>query len=178
MEGPYGTTEPLHIYENVIFITGGTGISGAVSYLQDHIAKSASSSTRTNNISLIFAAKQLAMICDIATHELGPTLSRSDVRTTFHVTSPQESAAADKENATSLPGSSSSELEVSYGRPDVKAVILSFVGEINDAGSAGGRIAVLVCGPPSMADEARAAVHQVLKNGKREVAYFEETFGW
>jgi len=29
-----------------------------------------------------------------------------------------------------------------------------------------------------MADEARAVVHQVLKNGKIGVAYFEETFGW
>jgi hypothetical protein len=32
-----------------------------------------------------------------------------------------------------------------------------------------------VCGPPGMADEARAVVHQILKNGKMGVAYFEET---
>ncbi|KAE8441763.1 hypothetical protein EG329_004321 [Mollisiaceae sp. DMI_Dod_QoI] len=176
IEGPYGTSEPLHHYENILFITGGTGISGAVSYLQDHIAKSASRSTRTNNISLIFAAKQLAMIRYMAARELGPILGRSDVHATFHVTSPRESAASGSENAVSI--SSSSDMEVSYGRPDVKAAISSFVGEISDAGSAGGRIAVFVCGPAAMADDARAAVHQVLKSGKREVAYFEETFGW
>ncbi len=108
--------------------------------------------------------------------ELGPILGRSDVHATFHVTSPRESAASGSENAVSI--SSSSDMEVSYGRPDVKAAISSFVGEISDAGSAGGRIAVFVCGPAAMADDARAAVHQVLKSGKREVAYFEETFGW
>jgi hypothetical protein len=32
-----------------------------------------------------------------------------------------------------------------------------------------------VCGPPGMADEARAVVHQILKNGKMGVAYFDET---
>lgn len=41
----------------------------------------------------------------------------------------------------------------------------------------GGRIAILTCGPGAMADEARAAVHQALKNGKRGLEYFEEAFG-
>lgn len=40
------------------------------------------------------------------------------------------------------------------------------------------RTAVLVCGPAEMADEARMAVHAVLKQGYRDVEYFEESFGW
>jgi Ferric reductase NAD binding domain len=171
IEGPYGTSAPLHHYENVIFIMGGTGISCAISYLQDHIVKSAAHTTKTNNISLVFSAKQLAMIHDITARELGPALARSDVRATFNVTSPRESPAIVDENVTFILGRSTHDVEIRYGRPDIKAAILGFVG--NE-----GSIAVMVCGPPSMADEARAVVHQVLKNGKIGVAYFEETFGW
>jgi ferric-chelate reductase len=170
IEGPYGTSAPLHHYENVIFIMGGTGISCAISYLQDHISKSAAHATRTNNISLVFSAKQPAMIHDITARELGPALARSDVRATFNITSPQESPATD-ENVTCILRRSIHDVEIRYGRPDIKAAILGFVG--NE-----GSIAFMACGPPGMADEARVVVHQVLKNGKVGVAYFEETYGW
>lgn len=178
IEGPYGKPEPLHHYENVIFITGGTGVACAIPYLRDHIVKSASSSTRTRNINLIFAAKQTAMIRSIAISELKPILDRSDVHATFYATSGQESAAAirRRDDEPSL-GSSLDDMEICPGRPNIKAAILDFVDEVN-ASSVGGRIAVLVCGPAAMADESRAAVHQVLKNGKQGVAYFEETFEW
>ncbi|KAG4427165.1 hypothetical protein IFR05_017352, partial [Cadophora sp. M221] len=33
IEGPYGETQPLHKYENVLFIVGGTGIAVPLSYL-------------------------------------------------------------------------------------------------------------------------------------------------
>jgi hypothetical protein len=49
--------------------------------------------------------------------------------------------------------------------------LLRFVGNA-------GLVAVLVCGPLGIADEVRAVVHQVLKNVKMGVAYFEETCGW
>ncbi|EXJ78504.1 hypothetical protein A1O1_08905 [Capronia coronata CBS 617.96] len=74
IEGPYGERGPLHIYENVIFIVGGTGISGALPYLQDHIIRAASppsatsqsEGTRTRDITLVWTTKQSAMIRDIA----------------------------------------------------------------------------------------------------------------
>jgi len=42
----------------------------------------------------------------------------------------------------------------------------------------GQRVAVLVCGPSAMADEARIAVHGVMKRGCFGIEYFEESFGW
>lgn len=174
VEGPYGNSEPLHKYENCLFITGGTGISGAIPYLLDHISKSASNSTKTSNISLIFTAKQVAMIRYITSQHLRPCFDRNDIQTTFYVTSTESSMAVNNKisSTVALPQ------EITLGRPDITTSITDFLKEVKEAGPAGGRTAVFVCGPATMADEARAALHQVLKSGKQDIAYFEETFGW
>jgi ferric-chelate reductase len=67
-------------------------------------------------------------------------------------------------------------MDVSYGRPDIKGKVLEVVDEVKEAGSQGGSIAVLVCGPAVMADEARRAVQLALKSGMCGIEYVEETF--
>ncbi|OJD11947.1 hypothetical protein AJ78_07380, partial [Emergomyces pasteurianus Ep9510] len=74
-------------------------------------------------------------------------------------------------------------INIQPGRPDIKNIITTIVREeIGNHGTGrrgvGGRTAILVCGPAEMADEARVAVHAVLKEGYRGVEYFEESFGW
>ncbi|OAP60926.1 hypothetical protein AYL99_05928 [Fonsecaea erecta] len=207
IEGPYGEHSPLHTYENVVFVVGGTGISGATPYLQDHVRRTSSQAqasrpdgkvaTRTRDITLIWSTKQSAMIRSVVAHELKPILGREDIHIHLHATSSREpqssssldshevdlahaAAARDKEvDLKSTPATSLSDgLTISYGRPDISATILTIINDVNSAGPAGGRIAILTCGPGGMADEARAAVHTALKQGKRGVEYFEEAFGW
>jgi NAD(P)H-flavin reductase len=180
IEGPYGHSAPLHAYENIVFITGGTGIAGATAYLTDHLARSATGTTCTTNITLLWATKQAAMIRAIAAKELAPVRGRNDVCTSFYTTGRHEVAASletkTPDDATS--GSLVSDVEITYGRPNIAAVLQGVIDVVAAAGSKGGRIAVLVCGPAGMADEARSAVHKALKDGRRGVEYLEETFGW
>ncbi|OQV01412.1 hypothetical protein CLAIMM_06779 [Cladophialophora immunda] len=205
IEGPYGEHSPLHTYENVVFVVGGTGISGAMPYLQDHVRRTSTEAqasrtggkvaTRTRDITLVWATKQPAMLRSVVAHELKPMLGREDIHIHLHATSCREPrsgssgpdstdedhavVAGDKEvDLKSDPTTSIGDgLAISYGRPDISAAILKVVNDVDSAGAAGGRIAILTCGPGGMADEARAAVHRALKQGKRGVEYFEEAFG-
>ncbi|KIX92196.1 uncharacterized protein Z520_12077 [Fonsecaea multimorphosa CBS 102226] len=206
IEGPYGEHSPLHTYENVVFIVGGTGISGAMPYLQDHVKRTSDNgqtprpgrkvATCTRDITLVWSTKQSAMIRSVVAHELKPMLGREDIHIHLHVTTskePQSSSldapkdedhhavACDNKDVV-LKGSSATNisddgLTISHGRPDISATIMSIINDVHNAGKAGGRIAILTCGPGGMADEARAAVHAALKQGKRGVEYFEEAFG-
>lgn len=196
IEGPYGERSLLHTYENVIFIVGGTGISGALPYLQEHIKMKSigaggngTPATLTRDITLIWSAKQPAMIRDLAAHELRPMIGREDIHTRFHATSSKEKYGRPNTSTSDVPtvdgdlkittaeSSVDDELPITCGRPDIRQSILDIIDDVNGAGSAGGKIAILTCGPAGMADEARAAVHTALKQGKRGVDYIEETFG-
>ncbi|KAI1611070.1 ferric-chelate reductase [Exophiala viscosa] len=172
IEGPYGGCKPLHLYENVIFIVGGTGLSGALPYLLDHVSRTSEGvSTRTRDITFIWTTKQASLIWDVAARELQPLLDRDDVRMHFHATS-------DHGNNVEKTDEISPQLGISRGRPDVRHHILTLAEEIHAAGSKGGKVAILACGPAGVAADARHAVHEALKHGKRNIEYFEETFGW
>lgn len=60
------------------------------------------------------------------------------------------------------------------GRPNLATIIDTAVRELR----AGGQCAVFVCGPASMADDARAAAHAAMKAGACRLEYFEDSFGW
>lgn len=196
IEGPYGERSLLHTYENVIFIVGGTGIAGALPYLQEHLrmkrtnaGNNGSPATITRDITLIWSAKQRAMIRNIAAREMRPILRCGDIHAHFHATSCNEvyrkleASTSDVPTVDGDPKMTMAEpsvddgLVITCGRPDIRQSILDILDDVNGAGSAGGKIAILTCGPTGMANEARAAVHKALKQGKRGVDYIEETFG-
>jgi ferric-chelate reductase len=197
LEGPYGERSPLHTFAHVVFIVGGTGISGALPYMQDHAKRVADDarqrasaakgnpSTLTRNITFVWSTKQASMIRDIVAQELRPYIGRDDVHVHLHATSRADVRLAsvdapnssDKELKVIPPTDAGSSVNIAYGRPDIQGTILGVIDEMNDTGTAGRRIAILTCGPAGMADEARAAVHKALKQGKRGVEYIEETFG-
>lgn len=191
IEGPYGERSPMYTYENIIFVAGGTGISGALPYLQDHLQRVNSEGklgTRTRDITLVWSAKQSAIIRNVAQHELKPVLGREDIHVHLHTTyrkeipgspgaSDKSDSVHDKESLSTASASAGQQLALAHGRPNIRELILSIVEVVHNAGTAGGKIAILVCGPAAMADEARAAVHTALKRGHREVDYIEETFG-
>lgn len=195
LEGPYGERSPLHTFETVLFIVGGTGISGALPYIIEHMERTDNNArdgpdgkhgTRTRDITLLWTTKQSAMIRNVASHELRQMLKRRDIHIYLHATSPKEQSldhpgapvvSDSKELKRIHTASTAEELNIAYCRPDITATVSSVVDDVHNAGPAGGRVAILTCGPAGMADEARAAVHAAMKQGKREVDYIEETFG-
>ncbi|KAF2816982.1 uncharacterized protein BDZ99DRAFT_470052 [Mytilinidion resinicola] len=196
IEGPYGERAPMHNYETVLLIAGGTGIAAAVPYIQDHIRRSSprqidgqlTFSTRTRRVELIWTCRQAGLINNIANRELAPALARDDVHaslfctrdsgaTTLSSSAVSEiSPVEDKEFSVTSPREC--DVKIEHGRPDVRGAILQTARSISAEGSKAGKIAILVCGPAGMADEARAAVHTAMKEGCRSVEYIEEAFGW
>lgn len=185
IEGPYGEQSPLQLYENVVLVAGGAGITAALPYLQEQLRRtdipannaSQMSATRTRDITLVWTTKQSAMIKNVASRELQPLLAREDVHFQFYVTSPNETSSTITKASDEMSREAPDKLNISYGRPNLKEILHKIIDDVQDAGSVGGRIAVLACGPTSMADQVRAATHEALKSGKRGVDYIEEAFG-
>jgi len=161
IEGPYGRKVPLHTYDTVVLVCGGTGISAGVPYILDHIARSAAGKTKTTNIQLIWSAKQASFLKTICREELAEALGRADFSASLFATE-------------SVAGSADAEsFKIQPHRPDVGAMILDIA---NDAGTA--NVAVLSCGPIAMVAEARSAVVAAVKQTRADIDYFEDAFGW
>lgn len=185
LEGPYGQRVPVQMFDSVVFIVGGSGITVAMSYLQQHAERararhtdsSKAPCTRTRQITLVWAAREPSMIREITAGELQPLCQREDVRMLLFSTSRQDhSHDDDASNGHEKPADQDYAPQISLGRPNVTNEIL---GAINDAANVPEtRIAIVACGPAAMADEARHAVHKALKGGKDMVEYFEESFGY
>lgn len=173
LEGPYGDTFPLWRYESVLIIVGGTGIASAVPYIQDHIRRSdqkgeentEKEESRIRDIELIWATRQAAFIYEVCYRELQPALERNDFHASFYATG-GNSTLEDPNN----PG-----YEVQGGRPNLQSLIMN---RACDASSAGSSLAILVCGPPGMTEEARAATHLAMRQGHRSIKFIEESFTW
>jgi ferric-chelate reductase len=164
LEGPYGEQYPLWKYESVLLIAGGTGIAAAVPYIQDHLLRSSIGQTSTQDIHLIWTARQPVLIRDIAGRELKQALCRKDFRVSFYVTAEPMSQAEIMDG-----------VKFVCGRPDLQAIITAHAEEARLSSSS---VLVLVCGPSGMADQARAAVHQAMRRGCRSIRYVEESFDW
>ncbi|KAG8723359.1 hypothetical protein FRC09_003685 [Ceratobasidium sp. 395] len=55
LEGPYGEPHPLHLYENVVLIAGGIGITPALAYAQEL-------SSRGRNVNLFWASRDAGLV--------------------------------------------------------------------------------------------------------------------
>lgn len=163
IEGPYGHKVPLHTYDTVVLVCGGTGISAGIPYILDHIARSAAGKTRTTNVHLIWSAKQASFLKTLCRGELAEALGHTSFTATLFATD----GAADSTDA------DAQRFNIQSRRPDVGAMILDIA---NEAGS--GNVAVLSCGPIAMVAEARSAVVAAMKQTKADVDYFEDAFGW
>lgn len=170
LEGPYGESFPLWNYESVLFVVGGTGIAAAVPYIQDHLRRSATGTTRTHNVRLVWTSRQVSFLTDIAmSYDLRSALAREDVQASFYATGSSNQAPAGDE-----PALADLDVEISTGRPDLALLVNEHAHEarLSDCTAA-----VLVCGPRGMAEETRKAVYGVMRQGYG-VRYVEESFSW
>lgn len=144
---------------------------------------------------LIWTARQREFIEEIGRYGLQSATQRRDFHVRLYATSGDNKRLPLQGTVTQIgPPSSPTEhtslvrnvdyldddshLDITFGRPDIVGLISDHVRATGLPGSKSGeRTAVLVCGPGAMADDARLAVHRMLKEGYR-VDYFEEAFGW
>ncbi|EFQ98298.1 ferric-chelate reductase [Nannizzia gypsea CBS 118893] len=196
LEGPYGDTAPLWAFESVLLIVGGTGITAAVPYIQDHIRRASSTAEGTcvKNITLIWSARQASFIHDVASRELRPAFGREDFRASFYLTDKSAAPIVPSPTCTETTSSLNTTLpdgrridsklktlaadlkyDVKYGRPDTRSIILEGARSANMANS---WLAVLVCGPDGLADEARDAIHYTMLQGYLHIRYIEDAYSW
>lgn len=173
LEGPYGHSFPLWRYESVLMIVGGTGIAAAVPHLQDHLRRSANGwadtseeKSRVRKIELAWTTRQSAFLHDLADRELKPLLGREDFRASLYATGSSDRFRQDW---------GALGYTVQVGRPHLRSLILS---RASEASATGMKLAILVCGPAGMADEARAATHLAMGQGYQDIRYVEESFAW
>ncbi|WXC44609.1 hypothetical protein QX201_004344 [Fusarium graminearum] len=160
VDGPYGHTQPLHTFDNVIFVVGGSGIVVPLSYLQ--LLTSGASSPRT--VKIHWAVREPAFALDVLKTDVADALGSANLSVEIHLTThtPQDELQE-------WP----SQVTLRRGRIDAAAVVTRASNVVD-----GESLAVVACGPARMADDARRTVSDLLKRGVRGVEYFEESFQW
>lgn len=171
VEGPYGHPHPLLNYDNVLFIVGGAGIATALPYIQEFLRPR--HPVRTKQIHLVWAVREYSFARDVLDNELAPGMlatAHDRVKLDFFVTGPSPKAV--KDDVLDLDRFDDVDTRISY-RCFVADTVLR-----EEVSQAVGSLAVLACGPARLADDARRAAVQAVKNGFDRLEYFEEQFGW
>ncbi|KAM3452367.1 hypothetical protein NHJ6243_009394 [Beauveria neobassiana] len=138
VEGPYGTSHPLHTYNHVVFIVGGTGIVTPISYMSRLIGNS----RRKPVVDLHWAVREPAFANMVLEHYLGEALRADNIEVTLHAS-----------RSIDLQPLFSESVSQRMGRPAIPAIIAAA------ATAAGrGRLAVVACGPEGILDDARLGV--------------------
>lgn len=171
VEGPYGEARPILTFDTVLFIVGGSGIAAALPYIHEFLHPR--HNKRTRHIHLVWAVRQYSFARDILDTELAAGATKSEhnrVKLDFFVTGPAPKVV--KHDALDLERFNDGDTAISYQRPVAGDVIRE------EAAQAVGSLAVLVCGPAQLADDARRGAVQAVKAGFDQLEYFEEQFGW
>ncbi|KAL7931355.1 ferric reductase like transmembrane component domain-containing protein [Trichoderma chlorosporum] len=160
VDGPYGHTRRLHHYQHAVFIAGGSGIVVALSYLNSLCNK-----MRARTILEIhWAVREPAFVRDIVTQEAQKALVTGKLSLHLYM-----SSQMDDFSMTNLP----SQVKQHADRLNIHSVVMSAA-----RGAQGNNLAVVACGPARMADDARLAVVDALKQGNHHIDYYEESFTW
>lgn len=178
LEGPYGHTAPLHTFDTVLLIAGGTGIAATLPYILDYAARLKRQTTKTTRIHLIWSARQKGIFYTVFTKELSHVLECEGVQVSFFCTesAPVSPIESDKEVAVrSETKAAASDMRFYDGRLDIRGAVET---EAQMAYESRTRLAVLCSGPGMMADECRLAVYEAMRKGCHEIRYFEEAFTW
>ncbi|KAM6479473.1 ferric reductase like transmembrane component-domain-containing protein [Trichoderma sp. SZMC 28011] len=159
IDGPYGHTQQLQEYRQIVFIAGGSGVVVALSYLNSLCDRMKEPTT----IELHWAVREPAFVRDVLSKEAKSALETGMLSLHLYMSSVNDFGAND------LP----STVERHVGRPNIHSVVMSAA-----RGSQGSNLAVVACGPAKMADDSRLAVVDALKNGNHNIDYYEESFTW
>ncbi|KAG5664952.1 hypothetical protein KAF25_008686 [Fusarium avenaceum] len=159
VDGPYGHTQPLHLFDNVVFVVGGSGIVVPLSYLQV-----LTGSTAPRSVKIHWAVREPAFALDVLKTDIADALGSANLSIDIHLTThtPQDELS-------DWP----SQVTLHRGRIDASSVVRH-----SSEKATGESLAVVACGPAQMADDARKTVADLLRNGMMRIEYFEESFQW
>lgn len=157
VDGPYGTSHPLQTYSHVVFIAGGTGIVTPISYFPRLLNRSKPGPS----IAVHWSVREPAFANIILEQYFDMVAGSDNVFLTLH--------ASQRINTHPL----LTHVVLQVGRPNIQHIIESAA-----ATAAGGRLAIVACGPAGMLDDARLAVVRALKSSRCTIDYFQDSFAW
>lgn len=160
VEGPYGHTHPIHRYDHVVFVVGGTGIVTLLSYLPLLLGKY--STPRT--IEIHWAVREIALAATVFREYMNNALGTSKLSFDLYM-----SAGTDEVAEYQLP----SQVELHHKRPNIPHIIESAAAQ-----DGRGAMAIVACGPEGLVDDARAAVVSSMRRSKHHIDYFQDNFFW
>lgn len=160
VDGPYGHTQRLHQYRQVVFIAGGSGVVVALSYLNSLCDEMKTLTT----IELHWAVRESGFVRDVLSKEAKEAISTGRLSLHLYMSSQMEIFGT---------GDLPSHVQQHVGRPNIHSVVMSAA-----RCARGSNLAVVACGPAKMADDSRMAVVDALKNGNYPIDYYEESFTW
>lgn len=159
IEGAYGVSHPLHLFETVVLIAGGVGITTILPYLVDYMERARGPEKRTLTRRLVFlwTAKEEELVENLVAKKFPKgCLTRTDISMQLYVTK-------NKAGQKKLPG-------VRYRRPKIPEILQSEQRRVV------GKMAVMSCGPSILVDIVRDAVVGCLDTERKHVEYFEESY--
>ncbi|KDQ51898.1 hypothetical protein JAAARDRAFT_40722 [Jaapia argillacea MUCL 33604] len=184
LEGPYGG--PGHSvfasYSGAMFVAGGSGITAAVSAVQELIRKDIDGLSRVKVIELVWVVQTHASLTPLL--PVFTSLLEQSTMTTLRIDVYYTRAAPSEVGKMELPAG----LSLSAGRPKIAKLLEAVLdctlsitfGSKTSRGCLAG-IAVAVCGPPGLGEDVRQVVGSVdprRRNAVRGVELHEEAFGW
>ncbi|KAK9236986.1 ferric reductase NAD binding domain-containing protein [Lipomyces kononenkoae] len=176
IEGPYGDSYPIARYETVLLIAGGIGITAVISYALD--LKRRNTQQHVILYWMVREQSSLSWVQDQLQELTEGGLIEINIYITGETEGIKEKIQSASEN-TSISDFSEknqavvSPVQMNYNqRPEIRSVVGDTVQ------NAEGSVAVVSCGPGSLADECRKAVADNVDKGKWRVDYFEDAFSW
>ncbi|AJP39833.1 Fre2p [Saccharomyces cerevisiae YJM1078] len=188
IEGPYGSSSPVNNYNNVLLLTGGTGLPGPIAHAIKLGKTSAAAGKQSVKLVIavrgfdVLEAYKQELIClkdlNVQLHIYNtmqvPLLTSND---SLDIT--QQDEKADEKGtvvATTLEKSPNPfEFDGAvfhHGRPNVKELL-------HEAAELSGSLSVVCCGPPVLVDKVRNETAKiVLEKSSKAIEYFEEYQCW
>lgn len=169
VDGPYGHHQPLHLFNRVVFIVGGSGVVLPISYLQGLAAQSREANNITS-MQLHWAVREPALAAEVIARDMLDALALADdgtlsINIYFSAETPPSS------DGVHLPP----QIARHYQRPSAWQIVTQAA---EDCAAGRESLAVVACGPARLADDARRAVVEAMDRTLCEIEYFEEKFRW
>ncbi|RFU28505.1 hypothetical protein B7463_g7827, partial [Scytalidium lignicola] len=182
LEGPYGSAAQLSRFNEILFLAGGSGITAVLPYIRKISEKRGSSSS--SRVNLTWIARERGFVENVLANDLTTVIGNKTptpwLEANFYVTpstadgAAQSSPLSTQDDLKAVETPNTNSVKWQCLKPDVKQLIRDFVAQHDKKG----RVAVFVCGPANMADEARQVIVEFLKEGHVGVELFEEMYGW
>ncbi|KAK2594310.1 hypothetical protein QQS21_007955 [Conoideocrella luteorostrata] len=160
VDGPYGHCQPLHLFDHVVFVVGGSGVVVPMSYLKILTG----SQRKSKSVQLHWAVREPEFAAELMSSDMSDAVTDRSFSVDLYF-----SAETERNISVEIPSTVSRH----YRRPNAREIITAA------AESAGqDSLAVVACGPARMADDARRAVIEAMDRGLCQIEYFEESFRW